>query len=118
MVVTGDRVATELIESGRNLGLPVYQAYGLAECGSVVAMNTPDADQPGSAGKVLAHCKVQLVEGEIQLKKSVHLAYLPGDVLTAEAELGSKKKAVVASGNWAVSMKRAFCGCRALAGIN
>lgn len=99
MVVTGDRVASELIESARNLGLPVYQAYGLAECGSVVAMNTPDVDQPGSAGKVLAHCKVQLVEGEIQLKKSVHLAYLPGVLLTAEAELESKKKAVVASGD-------------------
>ena len=31
-------------------GLPVYEGYGLSECGSVVALNGPHGDRPGSVG--------------------------------------------------------------------
>jgi acyl-CoA synthetase (AMP-forming)/AMP-acid ligase II len=32
-------------------GAPVYEGYGLSECGSVVALNGPDADLMGSVGR-------------------------------------------------------------------
>jgi long-subunit acyl-CoA synthetase (AMP-forming) len=30
--------------------LPVYEGYGLSECASVVSVNTPSDDRPGTAG--------------------------------------------------------------------
>lgn len=41
----------DLIKHARQLGLPVYEGYGLSECGSVVALNSPDADKLGSVGR-------------------------------------------------------------------
>lgn len=62
----GARVAAELIHSARALGIPAYEGYGLSECASVVSMNTPQHDQPGSCGKPLSHLQIQLAEdGEL-----------------------------------------------------
>ena len=41
VAVGGARVAPALIERARAVGLPVYEGYGLSECASVVALNTP-----------------------------------------------------------------------------
>jgi pyrroloquinoline quinone (PQQ) biosynthesis protein C len=58
--VGGAKVAPALIERARAAGLPVYEGYGLTECGSVVALNLPDADRPGSVGRPLAHVRVEI----------------------------------------------------------
>ena len=60
--VGGAKVAPALIERARAAGLPAYEGYGLTECGSVVALNLPGADRPGSVGRPLAHVRVEIGE--------------------------------------------------------
>jgi long-chain acyl-CoA synthetase len=79
LAVGGARVAPDLIERGRQLGLPVYEGYGLSECGSVVSVNRPGADKPGSAGKVLPHCSVNIVAAEVLVSGNTYQGYLQQD---------------------------------------
>lgn len=67
--VGGARVAAGLLERARRAGLPAYEGYGLSECASVVALNRPGADRPGSVGRPLAHCAVRIEDAEIQVKR-------------------------------------------------
>ncbi|MGY3865432.1 AMP-dependent synthetase/ligase [Aeromonas bivalvium] len=77
VAVGGGKVAPELIGHARALGLPVYEGYGLSECGSVVALNGPDADRPGSVGLPLSHCQVTIAaDGEVMVSGSAMLGYL------------------------------------------
>ncbi|MBW2941194.1 AMP-binding protein [Zhongshania aquimaris] len=91
LAVGGARVAPELIARGRQLGLPVYEGYGLSECGSVVCVNRPGADKPGSAGKPLAHCDVSIVEGQVMVAGNAYQGYLlqdSGEPLLTEVASG------------------------------
>lgn len=63
--VGGAKVSTALLERARALGLPVYEGYGLSECASVVALNLPGADRPGSVGRPLPHARVRIEQREI-----------------------------------------------------
>lgn len=65
VAVGGGRVASGLLRQARELGLPVYEGYGLSECASVVSLNTPDAHRDGSCGKPLAHVDLKICRGEI-----------------------------------------------------
>lgn len=77
VAVGGGKVAPALIAHARALGLPVYEGYGLSECGSVVALNGPDDDRPGSVGRPLPHCHVTLAaDGEVMVSGSAMLGYL------------------------------------------
>ncbi|MFM4943137.1 AMP-dependent synthetase/ligase [Aeromonas bivalvium] len=77
VAVGGGKVAPELIGHARALGLPVYEGYGLSECGSVVALNGPGADRPGSVGLPLPHCQVTIAaDGEVMVSGSAMLGYL------------------------------------------
>lgn len=76
VAVGGSRVDAQLIEQARAVGLPVYEGYGLSECASVVALNTPREDKLGTVGKLLPHIKVRLVEGEVQIKNAGFLGYI------------------------------------------
>ena len=60
--VGGARVPASLLERAERLGLPVYEGYGLTECASVVALNTPAARRAGSVGRVLSHASVRIDE--------------------------------------------------------
>lgn len=86
IAVGGGKVAPQLIEQARDLGLPVYQGYGLSECGSVVALNTPTNDWVESVGQVLPHCEVSIDQDEIVVSGSTHLGYL-GEPSTWHSEL-------------------------------
>ncbi|WP_335915593.1 AMP-binding protein [Shewanella algae] len=101
VAVGGGKVAPELLLRARELGLPVYEGYGLSECGSVVALNTPDKDTPGFAGTVLPHCKVTIRGGEIHVGGASHLGYLGqpetwGQGEIATGDLGQLDKGVLA----------------------
>ncbi len=77
VAVGGGKVAPDLIGHARAAGLPVYEGYGLSECGSVVALNGPLGDRPGSVGLPLPHCRVTIAaDGEVMVSGSAMLGYL------------------------------------------
>lgn len=78
VAVGGGKVAAELLLQARSLGVPVYEGYGLSECGSVVALNLPGADRPGAAGRPLPHCEISLRGGEVMVRGPRYLGYLDG----------------------------------------
>ncbi|CUB02629.1 AMP-binding protein [Marinomonas fungiae] len=76
IAVGGGKVSAALIEQARALGLPVFQGYGLSECASVVSLNTNNADQPSSAGKLLPHAQARLENGELIVSGNLFLGYM------------------------------------------
>ncbi|MAY42363.1 MULTISPECIES: AMP-binding protein [unclassified Neptuniibacter] len=82
VAVGGGKVSPALLQHAHALEIPVYEGYGLSECGSVVALNTPDACKPGSAGQPLPHCKINIsTQGEIQVQGPKMLGYLDNSLL-------------------------------------
>ncbi len=75
VAVGGSRVAPELLRAARHARLPAYEGYGLSECGSVVTLNTPAADRPGSVGQVLPHAQIRVSNGEIVVSGNTFLGY-------------------------------------------
>ncbi len=45
-----------------NVGIPLYQGYGLTESSPVISVNTPQANKVGTCGKPYAHVEVKLAE--------------------------------------------------------
>jgi long-chain acyl-CoA synthetase len=76
LAVGGARVAPAQILEARAAGLPVYEGYGLSECASVLSLNTPEHDRPGSAGKPLSHAEFRFVDGELCVSGNSFLGYL------------------------------------------
>jgi long-chain acyl-CoA synthetase len=76
IAVGGGAVSSLLLEQAYQIGLPVYEGYGLSECGSVVSLNTPDANLRGSCGKPLPHLTVTAEDGEISVNGNAMLGYL------------------------------------------
>lgn len=77
IAVGGGCVAPELIDAACARGLPVYEGYGLTECGSVVCLNTPQAFRVGSVGKPLDHARVRVNDkGEVLVSGSIMMGYI------------------------------------------
>jgi len=77
VAVGGARTSAALILRARRLGLPVYEGYGLSECGSVVSLNLPHADQPGSVGRALPGAEIRLApDGRVQVRGRCCAGYL------------------------------------------
>ena len=76
VAVGGGKVAPELIQQADHCGIPVFEGYGLSECCSVVSLNTPSDNKPGTVGKPLPHCRVSIIYGEIHVEGASHLGYL------------------------------------------
>ena len=80
IAVGGARVSPALLDAAAAAGLPVVEGYGLSECASVVALNTPDDACPGSVGRPLPHLTVALADdGEILVSPHPFLGYVGGD---------------------------------------
>ncbi len=76
VAVGGAPVSTKLLERAQQLGLPVFQGYGMTECGSVVCLNMPGNNRPGSVGKPLPHLAIRVDEqGEIIVKGANFIGY-------------------------------------------
>jgi long-subunit acyl-CoA synthetase (AMP-forming) len=75
VAVGGAKVAPALLTRADELGLPVYEGYGLSECASVVALNTPAARRAGAVGRPLPHLKVRIQNGEIVVEGAGYLGY-------------------------------------------
>lgn len=80
IAVGGARVSPALLDAAAAAGLPVVEGYGLSECASVVALNTPDDARPDTVGRPLSHLKVALAEdGEILVSPHPFLGYVGGE---------------------------------------
>jgi long-chain acyl-CoA synthetase len=84
--VGGAKVAPSLVARARSAGLPAYEGYGLSECASVVALNVPGADRPGSVGRALAHADLRVDDnGEILVSRPGFLGYLGAEQQSGNA---------------------------------
>lgn len=87
VAVGGARVASDLMEEARQLGIPAYQGYGLTEGGSVVTLNRPGDDADG-VGRPLRHARIAINAGEVIVSTRAFLGYL-GSTTVAGAEFAS-----------------------------
>ena len=76
VAVGGAKVSSASISFARQNGLPVYEGYGLSECGSVVSLNIPGSNKVGSVGKILPHVNLSERNGEIVVKSPAFLGYV------------------------------------------
>lgn len=76
LAVGGARVSPGLVAKARELGLPIYEGYGLSECASVVSLNAHGSDRPGTSGSILPHVSVREVDGELYISGNTFLGYL------------------------------------------
>lgn len=80
VAVGGARTPKSLILDARAKGIPAYEGYGLSECSSVVALNTPTSDKLGSVGKPLTNRHIKIAaDGEIQISRQGKTHYLGED---------------------------------------
>ncbi|MFT0698924.1 AMP-dependent synthetase/ligase [Citrobacter meridianamericanus] len=90
----GGKVPASLLTMAISSGLPVYEGYGLSECGSVVALNLPDAIKENSVGRPLPGIQIH-VDDQQQLcvtSPANALGYLgaaPASPTVATGDLGS-----------------------------
>lgn len=75
VAVGGARVPPGLVEQAHALGIPAYEGYGLSECASVVSLNVPGANRPGSCGRPLRHVEVASADGEVMVSGNAMLGY-------------------------------------------
>jgi len=69
-----------------NVGVPLYQGYGLTETSPVICVNTPDAQRVGTCGKTYEHVEVKLAEDSELLMRgeSMMLGYHKQPLKTKE----------------------------------
>lgn len=89
IAVGGGKVSTAMLARANALGLPVYEGYGLSECGSVVCLNRPGDSRMGAVGKPLEHTQVEInTDGEIVVRGRFMLGYLGEDQEVTEIATG------------------------------
>jgi len=67
--VGGGVTPLAVLQKAEEIGIPVFEGYGLSECASVVSLNSPSAKRLGSVGKPLPGVAVRLAaDGEIEVK--------------------------------------------------
>ncbi|HET6563767.1 MAG TPA: AMP-binding protein [Xanthomonadales bacterium] len=76
VAVGGGKVSYKLLQQAVELGIPAFEGYGLSECASVVSLNTPAQNRPGSCGQPLPHVQVQINDGEVVVTGNAMLGYL------------------------------------------
>ena len=84
VAVGGAPVSSQLLELAERLNIPVFQGYGLSECGSVVSLNTVSNHKAQSVGKILPHVRLSFAnDGEILIENPIFSGYL-GDGAVAK----------------------------------
>lgn len=78
--VGGAPVSPRLLQRAAELGLPVFEGYGLSECASVVCLNTPAHHRSGSVGRPLPHLQLRVSDGgEVSVSGQPFVGYLGED---------------------------------------
>lgn len=86
VAVGGGRVTAELLTRAMQQSIPVYEGYGLTECGSVVALNTPFQQKIGTVGTLLPHVSAHLEGEELVVTHPVMLGVIGGAQSEAEGQ--------------------------------
>ncbi|MBU0542314.1 MAG: AMP-binding protein [Gammaproteobacteria bacterium] len=77
VAVGGGKVPMGLLTLAKWFNLPVYEGYGLSECASVVCLNTPENNRPGTVGKAIQGVEVKVdADQEIWVKGRYFSGYL------------------------------------------
>jgi len=76
IAIGGSKVSASLLQRAHGCGLPVYEGYGLSECGSVVSLNSPQNSVIGTIGRVLDHVSVTIEDDEIVVSGNTYLGYI------------------------------------------
>jgi long-subunit acyl-CoA synthetase (AMP-forming) len=77
VAVGGAAVGAALVGAAQALGIPVAEGYGLSEGASVQTLNLPQAQRPGSAGRLLPHAQLRVApDGELLIAGSLFSGYL------------------------------------------
>ena len=85
IAVGGAPVSRALLARAAHTGLPVYEGYGLSECASVVALNSPAAHRVGSVGKPLDGVRLRIApDGEVLIAGHLFAGYLHGRAAPAD----------------------------------
>lgn len=86
LIVGGAPLRDEVTSGLEQIGLHVYQGYGLTENAPVVSANSGKlGSKLGSVGKLMPNTNIRIVEGEIQISSpSVMLGYYKNPEATAE----------------------------------
>lgn len=80
LAVGGAPVSGRLLSRAGELGLPVFEGYGLSECASVVSLNTASNHRIGSVGRPLPHVDLKFAaDGEILVKGACMRGYCGKD---------------------------------------
>jgi long-chain acyl-CoA synthetase len=87
IAVGGAATPVALLHRAQALGIPVFEGYGLSECASVVALNAPGANRPGSVGRVLDHVRVRIDGDAVSVAGNVFAGYLGQPPLPHDAWL-------------------------------
>jgi len=89
IAVGGGKVPPELLGRAIALGLPVYEGYGLTECGSCVALNTPGSVRVGRVGKPLTHAAARISPaGEVLVTGAAMNGYLDHEASSEQIATG------------------------------
>lgn len=66
-----------------NIGIPLYQGYGMTEFSPVISTNYPGANKVGSSGKPMPTAEVKIMDNELLVKgPSLMKGYLNNEELT------------------------------------
>lgn len=76
VAVGGAPLSQRSLRAARDAGIAAYEGYGLSECGSVVSLNVPGDDRPGTVGRPLPHLSVSCRDGELEVAGAGFLGYL------------------------------------------
>jgi long-chain acyl-CoA synthetase len=84
LVSGGAPLSKEIAQFFVNIGVPVYQGYGLTEFSPVISTNYPNANKVGSCGKVIPSAKIKILENNELLVRgdSLMKGYLNQEELT------------------------------------
>ena len=84
LISGGAPLSKEIAQFFVNIGVPVYQGYGLTEFSPVISTNYPNANKVGSCGKVIPSAQIKINENKELLVRgpSLMAGYLNQDELT------------------------------------
>jgi long-chain acyl-CoA synthetase len=84
LVSGGAPLSKEIAQFFVNIGVPVFQGYGMTEFSPVISTNYPNANKVGSCGKVIPSAKIKITENNELLVRgdSLMLGYLNQEELT------------------------------------